>query len=110
MRDQASSVYVDWTGTAFGPCFFIFFCFVFYLSMLHYNQATLVENRDSFCTATPNNSAGLILHQHSEGAFFSQTHVLFCEEMKSTQQLQAAHKQPVLTQTLFSDFFISYLD
>lgn len=36
----------------------------------------MVEDCDSFCTATSHNSTGLILHQHSESTLFSMTHIL----------------------------------
>lgn len=49
---------------------------VCYLSMLHYDQPSLEENCDSFCTAMSDNATGLVLNQHSEWTLLSVTHVL----------------------------------
>lgn len=58
-----------------------------YLSVLHYNQPSLVEDRDSFCTAMSHNSTGLVLNQHSEWTLFSVTHILLMSEHRKRKTL-----------------------
>lgn len=89
---------------------------VCYLSLLHYNQPSLVEDRDSFCTAMSHNSTGLILHQHSEWTLFSVTHILLMvkvEEDKRRERVERWNEicdTSVLYYPPWSSFWISYLD
>lgn len=61
-------------------------CFC-YLSFLHYNQPSLVEDHDSFCTAMSHNSTGLIFYQHSEWTLFSVTHILLINEKEKSWEM-----------------------
>lgn len=58
------------------------FGIVHHLSMFHYNQPTLVEDFDCFCTVMAHNTTGFIFYQHSEGTLLSMTHVLFIKKIK----------------------------
>lgn len=62
---------------------------VCYLSVLHYNQPSLVKDGDSFCTAMSRDATGCIFHQHSECTIFSITHILLiCERWMNSPTLR----------------------
>lgn len=102
-------------------CVWEFGClYVCYLSILHYNQPSLVEDRNRFCTTMSNSSTAVILHQHSEWTLFSVTHVLLIRSSRKRQMWERIERwnesicfdtttaQSILE--LFLYLSVSYLD
>ena len=88
------------------------YAWVCYLSILHYNQPSLVEDCDNFCTAMSHNSTSLILHQHSEWTLFSVTYILLTEvgNYKNSKWDREEYIFFLFYADFILDFSISYLD